>query len=198
MSKRSSAATALVVFLISALPGLSARAADRIFCSCDFDPRSGYSAVGTRTACSSFTTEQKACKIAFGGTGAKDLLASNIGVDPRQLADQAFNLTMENLAAVRNDSPGQISNPVFLQQAIVVYMRVAYLRTNVDIDEKTLSDLDNQVQGFSKELAGQIADVFSSKREPFSRPWNDNQIDVDRGAVRFIYHKRIVVVASFF
>jgi hypothetical protein len=187
-----------LVFLISAIAALSARAAEPIRCSCDFVPKSGYSAVGTRAACSSFTIEKKACTIAFGGTGAKDLLASNVGVDPGQLASQAFNLAIENLAAVRYDSPGQISNPEFLQQAIVVYMRVAYLRTNVDIDAKTLSDLDNQVQGFSKELAGPIADVFSSKRDPFSRPWNDNQIDVDKGAVRFTYHKTIVVVAAFF
>jgi hypothetical protein len=193
-----SVTTAGFLLLVSLVTATSTQAGDPIQCSCNFDSGSGYSAVGTRAACSSFTKE-KACTIAFGGVGSQPLLASKIGIDPKQLMDEAFKLTIDNLTAIRNNNPGQIANSAFVQQAIVVYMRAAYLREGLEIDPATLRDLDNQVQGFSREFGASIADVFSSRRGPFNASWQDRHvIEVDRGAVRFIYDKRIVIVAAFF
>jgi hypothetical protein len=190
--------TGLISLLLATVAAVSARAGDPIYCRCGFDSSSGYSAVGTRAVCSSFTKE-KACTIAFGGLGAQSAIANSIGVDPRKLADDAFKLTLQNLDAVRTGTLDRISNVDYLREAIVVYMRAAYLREDARIDAATLKDLDQEVQSFAKELSGQIADVFASKRPPFETQWKDRHtIDVERGALRFAYNKEITVVAVFF
>jgi hypothetical protein len=188
----------LISFLVPVVAMASARAGDQIFCQCKFDPSSGYSAVGIRSACSSFTKE-KSCKIAFGGLGAQDEIAAKVGIDPKKLKDEAFKLTLENLEADLNNAPERIANPAYLQEAIIVYMRAAYLRDGQDVDISTLRDLDEQVQGFARELSGQITEVFLSKRAPFEVRWRDRgTVEVDKGAVRFTYDQRMVVVAVFF
>jgi hypothetical protein len=176
----------------------SARAGSPIYCSCQFEQGAGYSAVGTRAVCSTFTKE-KACTIAFGGVGADGAAVSQLGIDPAKFRDQAFKLTMENLEAVQSNTPEKISNPAYLQEAVVVYMRAAYLRQGLEVDRATLVDLDKQVQGFSKEFAGQISEVFSSKRAPFSTRWQDDEtLEIQKGAIRFVYRGKIEVVAVFF
>jgi hypothetical protein len=188
----------LISFLLPMLAAAPGQAGDQIFCQCKFDPSSGYSAVGIRSACSSFTKE-KSCKIAFGGLGSQGAIAAQIGVDPSKLRDEAFRLTFQTLEADLRNQPEQISTPAFLQEAIVVYMRAAYLREGVDVDPSTLRDLDEQVQSFAKEYSSEIADVFQSKREPFDRPWKErHRVEVQKGAVRFTYDQRMVVVAVFF
>jgi hypothetical protein len=176
----------------------SARAADQIFCSCHFEAGASYSAVGTRAACSTFTKE-KACTVAFGGIGAQPNAVSRLGIDPGKFRESAFRLLFQNLEAVRNNSLEPISNREFLQEAIVTYLRAAYLRQGLEISDETLRDLDKQVQDFSGEYASQISGVFLSRNEPFRVNWRDNStLEVQRGAIRFVYKNSITLVASFF
>ena len=183
----------ILTYLMSAA---SPQAADAIRCSCHFEGNSGYSAVGTRAACSTFTKD-KACTVAFGGLGAQYPAVSQV-TDPNKFREQAFRLTFENLDAVRNNAIEKISSPAFLQEAIVVYMRAAYLREGL-IDPGTLKELDQQVQEVSKEFASSIADVFLSKRPPFEVSWKGrDRLEVQKGAVRFVFDKRIILVAVFF
>jgi hypothetical protein len=185
----------ILAFLMSAT---SPRAADAIQCSCHFEGSSGYSAVGTRAACSTFTKE-KACTVAFGGLGAQAPTVSRFNIDPGKFTEQALRLTMENLDAIRTNAPEKIANAAFLQEAIVVYMRATYLREGLEIDPTMLRDLDQQVQSFSKEFANSAADVFLSRREPFGVSWRGSDtLEIQRGAVRFVYDKKIVLVAKFF
>lgn len=186
----------ILVILACLTNATSPKAADAIRCSCHFEGNSGYSAVGTRAACSTFTKD-KACTVAFGGVGAQSPAVSQV-TDPGKFREQAFRLTLENLNAVRSNETDRISNPAFLQEAIVVYMRATYLREG-QIDPATLKDLDQQVQEVSKEFAGPIADVFLAKRPPFEASWKGrDRLEVQRGAVRFVFDTRIILVAVFF
>ena len=176
----------------------AARANDPIRCSCSFGVGAGYSAVGTRAVCSAFTKD-KACTIAFGGLGAQDQKLSELGVDIAAYRDSALKLTLDNLDALRLNARERLANPQVLQNAIVVYMRAAYLRQELDLDGATLRDLDEQVQRVSKEFAAPIADVFAGRSAPFAASWaGQSRIEVQRGAVRFVYRERAVVVAVFF
>jgi hypothetical protein len=177
--------------------------AEAVRCTCQFEPTSGYSAYGTRSVCSAYTRNLKGrgqvCEVAFGATGYQGALISRVGLNEDQYRQLSFDLTTENLNAIRDRAPEKISNAAFLRVAIPAYMRAAYLRADTGLDDDTLVQLDKQIIGASSELSNRIAGVFLGQQPPFETSWQDrHRVIVVRGAVRFIFDDRIQVVAVFF
>jgi hypothetical protein len=193
-------AIAVFTFLFSG----KAVAGEPIRCTCLFQQSSGYSAVGTRAACSTMTRKNQKgpgerCEIAFGGLGYDPRLLSNANIGAEDYRKLAFSVTQQNLEALSEGHPERLSDPSYLRIAIPVYMRAAYLRSDNSLEPAVLADLDKQVTSIAKEYADKIAYVFSGKAPPFEATWLErNRITVERGAVRIIYESDITLVAVFF
>jgi hypothetical protein len=193
----------VLVFFMLMVSMLTARAGDPIFCDCKFVQSSGYRAVGIRTMCSAMTTKNpkaggEYCEIAFGALGYDQQLISKLSNDKEYRA-HAFAATMQNLQALRDHSIEQIANKQFLQTAIPLYSRAAYVRAGNGLDSDTLQALDKEVVDVSNEYAEQIADVFKGTQKPFETPWRKQHLlVVQRGAIRFVYNNEIVLDVVFF
>jgi hypothetical protein len=126
-------------------------------------------------------------------------LLSKLNIDAKQYREMVFSITMNNLTALHDGVPEKFVNSDFLRDAIPVYMRAAYLRTEAGLDDATLLDLDKEVRSVSAEYAGPIADVFLGRAKPFETVWRErHRVSVDRGAVRFVYAGELNLVAVFF
>lgn len=192
--------------LASATVSSPSDAGEPIRCTCYFEQSSGYTAVGTRAACSTLTHKNmkgkgERCEISFGATGYEESVASKSNINPANLRDTAFKVTQQNLQSLFAQNPALVSDAGYLRDAIPAYMRATYLREEAQLDENVRVDLDKQVNAVADKYAEQIAGVFQGKRDPFEEKWQDRHVlAVERGAVRFVYSGEItlVLVAVFF
>ena len=133
-----------------------------------------------------------------GALGYDQQLISKLSNDKEYRA-HAFAATMQSLQALQDHSIEQIANRQFLQTAIPLYLRAAYVRAGNGLDADTLQALDKEVIDVSNEYAEQIADVFKGTQKPFEKRWRERHIlIVQKGAIRFVYNNEIFLDAVFF
>jgi len=190
---------------LALLPFGHAVAEEPIFCDCHFKPDSGYQAVGIRSACNAIRyidprSPGGSCKISFAAIGFDERAVANRGLNPAQYRETAFSVTLEHLNALRTRSLTSISSIEFIRQALPFYFRSTYLNgERVLLPPETVAALDREVVDMSKELVGQISEVFEGRREPFDTPWREvGRLRVTPGAVEFTFRNQVVLVAIFF
>ncbi|MFT4067963.1 hypothetical protein [Paraburkholderia sp.] len=154
-------------------------------CTCEFSGDE-YKAFGTRAACNVVMSDNdKTCNIAFAAVGASTpVLSSVVTSSVANYQQQAYEITIQYLQLVSKNDDAGLTNPKFLQPALLAFMRAAYLRPGVTDD---LKGLDAAVSQFTKEQVDKISEVFYGKRNAFDGRQGNLTYSVNRTTVRLTY-----------
>lgn len=128
-----------------------------VMCECQFKDKTP-KAYGTKAACTAVTnTGRTVCNISFGGMGAEPHLVRQVlNQDPGQYDARARGLLIEYLK--RMSDRQALAERAFLEAALPVFMRGAYLRADNGIDD--LKGMNDAVEKFVKKNIEKIAAAF--------------------------------------
>ncbi|SDD81390.1 hypothetical protein [Kordiimonas lacus] len=160
------------------------RAADKR-CECNFRDQS-WQGYGTAAACSVWMYKDKTvCEVEFGGFSAdRQMLADLLELDWKAYENRRFEIFSYYYHQFTNRNRKGLSDPNFLQAAIPVFMRGAYLRKHEhSLSAGSLKALDGAIAAFFEEHAHRVSDVFLGMAPAFEASVSDAGFTVDPGVV---------------
>jgi hypothetical protein len=180
------ARAASIVFVVVAALGFAHPSAAQEACQCKFKS-SPWEAVGTKAACIAYTLKsQTSCIIEFAGTGADEkAIIAVLKEDPAKYKERAYKILLEYFRMLNAGDEKGLTSPGFLQDALLVFFRGAYLRDGSSEAFERARELDITVQKLLKGYVGAIGDTLRGDKDTASIIVDDAKILVRRGSITF-------------
>jgi hypothetical protein len=180
---RRSALGAILCVLVL-IPTFEPALAQQRPCECYFkDP--AYKAIGTKAACTAWMGKGKtSCEIEFAGVGADtNLISTLIGRQPAAYRREVYDVLSVYAQYLRDGKRDDLLSSQFLQRALPIFMRGAYLRNSQGRQLGEIKEMDSRIAAFVEKFAPLISDVFQGKNPGFSTEIPPTKFTVGRGYI---------------